>query len=158
MASTEKLTGYAEQKLQKIQKDNGVPASVMIHSARIIPPQKPAPQTKSQVQAVAGVAGVGLTMAFLAAFLTDGLARARQRKRSSKNAEPARETAAERTAEIRLPVRTIDRNLSTDQTVVITSTPGPWHPAEKDRPGIASNYRPHVAPAQRREADPFVGG
>jgi capsular polysaccharide biosynthesis protein len=170
MVSAEKLTVYAERKLQQIQKESGAPANNLIHSARIIPPQQPQSQTKTKVEAVAGAAAGGLTLAFLVTFLTDSLARSRQRKRTSTKTEAPPETSAELTAEIRLPaLMALDRHIPAEHTRIPSERPvaldrsgrrsaPPQQPTQSDRPGAAAVYRSRTAPVQRQETDPFVGG
>lgn len=178
LQSTEQLTSYAEQKLASIQRESGAPAGSFIHSARIVPPQRPQAQLKTKVEAVAGAGGAGLALAFLVTFLTDTLARSRQRKRPRPRADALANRPSDLTAELRIPaLRTaLDRTVSSDHTVVIPLERNGAGPGERtvalerstinaatkersaqpDRTGAAAVYRSRTAPAQRTDTDPVA--
>jgi hypothetical protein len=80
-ASMNTLLKFSEQELAQIQTRASVAPSAMIGSMVIVPPGPPTKQLKSKLQAMIGVAAVGLVFAFLATFATDSVVTARTRRR-----------------------------------------------------------------------------
>lgn len=83
LASSSELTGFAQDRLQEIQRQNGVPANNMIKTTVMIPPQPPQPQLKNKLQNVVALFAAGMVAAFISTFITEGLARSRRRNRST---------------------------------------------------------------------------
>ncbi|MFD7975057.1 O-antigen ligase family protein [Streptomyces sp. NPDC059071] len=81
LEETRKLTEYAAEQLEALQKQARVPDGYYVESARIVPPQQPVSQPKSRYQKVAAVVVLGVTGGFLLSFLLETWASARRRAR-----------------------------------------------------------------------------
>ncbi|MFI8965796.1 O-antigen ligase family protein [Streptomyces sp. NPDC053493] len=78
---TRKITDFAGEQLQTLQRQARVPDGYYVHSARIVPPQKPVSQPKSRYQKVAAVVVFGVTGGFLLSFVVETWSAARRRAR-----------------------------------------------------------------------------
>ncbi|MFJ9809543.1 O-antigen ligase family protein [Streptomyces sp. NPDC101158] len=112
---TRKITDYAAEQLQVLQKQARVPDGYYVQSARIVPPQKPVSQPKSRYQKVAAVVVFGITGAFLLSFLVETWAGARRRSRGLPDPHPAPPAPAPGAGRLR---RLLTRPL--DATAVLT--------------------------------------
>ncbi len=81
ISSINTLMKFSQQELAQIQTQASVAPTAMIGSMVIVPPGPPTPQLKSKMQAMIGVAVVGLVLAFLATFASDSVVAARARRR-----------------------------------------------------------------------------
>ncbi|MEV5972695.1 O-antigen ligase family protein [Streptomyces sp. NPDC051921] len=112
---TRKITDYAAEQLQVLQKQARVPDGYYVQSARIVPPQKPVSQPKSRYQKVAAVVVFAITGAFLLSFLVETWAGARRRSKGLPDPHPAPPAPAPGAGRLR---RLLTRPL--DATAVLT--------------------------------------
>ncbi|MFR9780512.1 hypothetical protein ACL02O_31235 [Micromonospora sp. MS34] len=80
LASTATIARYADEKLAKIQAENGVKSRDMVRMTEIIPPQKPEPQLKDKLKVVIAAGGGTTALAVLLTFVVESLARSRRRR------------------------------------------------------------------------------
>ncbi|MGR6318712.1 hypothetical protein Q2K19_32480 [Micromonospora soli] len=92
LASTATIARFAQDKLAKIQSENGVKSQDMVRMTEIIPPQKPEPQLKDKLKVVIAAGGGTTALALLLTFVVESVARSRRRRQEL--AAPAPATAA----------------------------------------------------------------
>lgn len=89
LASTATIAQYAENKLARIQSENGVKSRDMVRMTEIIPPQKPEPQLKDKLKVVIAASGGTTAVALLLTFVVESLARSRRRRQELATAATA---------------------------------------------------------------------
>jgi uncharacterized protein involved in exopolysaccharide biosynthesis len=93
------LITFTEQRWKQLQKASSAPTNSIIGMSEIAPPSAPSPVTKRKMEAVAGVAVVGLVLSIIVTVAADGIARRRTMRRRLMEAEgiiPRRSIRAQR--------------------------------------------------------------
>jgi hypothetical protein len=67
------ITRFAQSRLASMQNSSAAPKNSLIQLIPIAPPSTPAPVLKTKIEAVAGVAVIGLVCSFLLCFLIDNI-------------------------------------------------------------------------------------
>lgn len=106
------LTEYAEERLEQFQKQQSVTEDARIRMMTIVAPQIPAAQTKTRLEYMIMVGGLGLVLSLVAAFYVEARRRPRPAVREAEPAQPvaepepatrAKESVAEQTMALRTP-------------------------------------------------------
>ncbi|MFF0091993.1 Wzz/FepE/Etk N-terminal domain-containing protein [Streptomyces canus] len=106
------LTEYAKERLEQFQKQQSVTEDARIRMMTIVAPQIPAAQTKTRLEYMIMVGGLGLVLSLVAAFYVEARRRPRPAVREEEPAQPvaepepatrAKESVAEQTMALRTP-------------------------------------------------------
>ena len=90
LKSTQLLTTYAAEQLQKFQAQQSVPQEAMIRMTTIVPAQVPAAQTKTKIEYLSIAAVLGIVGSLVGCFFVE----ARRRERPAAEPRPAEPVAA----------------------------------------------------------------
>ncbi|MFI5675708.1 YveK family protein [Streptomyces cellulosae] len=143
------LTEYAKERLDQFQKEQSVAPKAMIRMQTVVPPQNPVAQTKTRLEYMIMVGGLGLVLSMTIAFYVE--ARKRSRKPEPEPEPEARgaEPEKERTA----PGRSTGPSV-VEETLAIRRPPS-WSRSAENGPAAAEPKAPQPVMAVTSAAEPL---
>ncbi|WP_234443009.1 chain length determinant protein [Streptomyces cellulosae] len=139
------LTEYAKERLDQFQKEQSVAPKAMIRMQTVVPPQNPVAQTKTRLEYMIMVGGLGLVLSMTTAFYAEARKRSRKPEPEARGTEPEKERTA--------PSRSTGRSV-VEETLAIRRPPS-WSRSAENGPAAAEPKAPQHVMAVTSAAEPL---